>query len=40
RLAKFNGVSRKTFLLHLKECELRYNFKNDILKILKEIINA
>jgi transposase len=37
RLAKFNGVSRKTFLLHLKECEFRYNHKHDILKILLEI---
>jgi transposase len=37
RLAKFNGVSRKTFLLHLKECEFRYNNKHDILKLLKEI---
>ncbi|MBI5798777.1 MAG: IS1595 family transposase, partial [Candidatus Yonathbacteria bacterium] len=35
RLAKFNGVSRKTFLLHLKECEFRYNHKGDILRILK-----
>jgi transposase len=40
RLAKFNGVSRKTFLLHLKECELRYNFKGDILKILKVIVSS
>lgn len=38
RLAKFNGVSRKTFLLHLKECEFRYNHKHDILKLLKVII--
>jgi transposase len=37
RLAKFNGVSRKTFLLHLKECEFRYNNKHGILKLLKEI---
>ncbi len=40
RLSKFNGVSRKTFLLHLKECELRYNIKNDTLKILKVISGA
>lgn len=40
RLAKFNGVSRKTFLLHLKECEFRYNHKDDILELLTEIINA
>jgi len=25
RLAKFNGVPRKTFHLHLKECEFRFN---------------
>lgn len=39
RLAKFNGVSRKTFLLHLKECEFRYNHKYDILNLLEKIIN-
>ena len=39
RLAKFNGVSRKTFLLHLKECEFRYNNKGVILKTLKRIIS-
>jgi transposase-like protein len=35
RLAKFNGVSRRTFLLHLKECEFRYNNKGGILEILE-----
>jgi transposase len=40
RLAKFNGVSRKTFLLHLKECEFRYNHKDDILEVLTRIISA
>lgn len=40
RLAKFNGVSRKTFLLHLKECEFRYNHKDDILELLVKIISA
>jgi len=38
RLAKFNGVSRDTFLLHLKECEFRYNRKGAILKSLTEFI--
>ena len=38
RLAKFNGVSRKTFLLHLKECEFRYNHKGAILESLLEFI--
>ena len=28
RLAKFRGISRNTFYLHLKECEFRYNYKN------------
>ena len=37
RLAKFNGVSRKTFLLHLKECEFRYNHKHDILGLLTAV---
>ena len=37
RLAKFNGVSRKTFLLHMEECEFRYNHKNDILNMLQKI---
>ena len=27
RLAKFNGVPQKTFLLHLKECEFRFNHR-------------
>ena len=28
RLAKFRGVHKKTFYLHLKECEFRYNMRN------------
>lgn len=40
RLAKFNGVSRKTFLLHLKECEFRYNHKDDMMRVLEEIIKS
>ena len=40
RMAKFNGVSRKTFLLHLKECEFRYNHKHDILELLKVIVSS
>jgi len=38
RLAKFNGVSRETFLLHLKECEFRYNHKGVILESLVKFI--
>lgn len=37
RLAKFHGISRSTFYLHLKECEFRYNHRTDILKILLRI---
>ena len=37
--ARHFGVSRKTFLLHLKECEFRYNHKDGMLNILKKIIN-
>ena len=35
RLAKFHGLSRQTFYLHLKECEFRYNKKHDMVKVLK-----
>lgn len=37
RLQKFNGVSPKTFYLHLKECEYRFNHRNEHLerKLLK-----
>lgn len=38
RLAKFNGVSRRTFLLHLKECEFRYNHKGEALETLLELV--
>ena len=39
RRAKFRGMSKNTFYLHLKECEFRYNCRNQslyliILKIL------
>jgi len=37
RLAKFNGVKKKYFLLHLKESEYRWNHKRqDLYKILLE----
>ena len=37
RLQKFNGVPPKTFYLHLKECEYRFNHRNENLerKLLK-----
>ena len=41
RLVKFRGVNKSTFYLHLKECEFRYNHRNEnlylkILKIVRE----
>lgn len=39
RLAKFRGISRKSFFLYLKESEFRFNFrKNDLYDILIKII--
>ena len=39
RLAKFNGLTDEKFILHLKECEFRFNNrKQDLYKILLEII--
>lgn len=39
RLAKFHGVPREMFYLHLKECEFRFNHRNDNLyAILLELI--
>jgi len=29
RLAKFNGLSKRTFPLHLKECQYRFNHRHD-----------
>ena len=34
RLQKFNGVPPKTFYLHLKECEYRFNHRNENLELL------
>ena len=41
RLAKFRGLSKSTFYLHLKETEFRYNYRNQnlyqlLLKIIRE----
>ena len=40
RLVKFRGINKNKFYLHLKECEFRYNFRNQnmyiyLLKIIK-----
>lgn len=38
RLVKFRGLSKNTFYLHLKECEFRFNYRNqDLYKILLKI---
>lgn len=37
RMAKFNGISRHVFVLHLKECEFRFNHRDDLEKALKNI---
>jgi len=41
RLAKFNGLTDDKFFLHLKECEFRFNHRNEnleqkVLKIMKK----
>ena len=39
RLAKFNGCHSANFVLHLKECEFRFNHRNEILqKIIKKLL--
>lgn len=43
RLTKFRGLSKNTFYLHLKECEFRFNYRNEnlyslLLKITKDNI--
>lgn len=41
RLQKFRGMNKNTLYLHIKECEFRYNFRNDdMLIVLTDIINA
>ena len=38
RLAKFNGCASAAFALHLKECEWRYNHRNDdLLALIKQL---
>ena len=34
RLQKFNGIPTKTFYLHLKECEYRFDHRNENLELL------
>ena len=34
RLAKFNGLASNSFVLYLKECEFRFNYRNENLFVL------
>ena len=36
RLAKFNGLTDEKFILHLKECECRFNLKNENFAVFME----
>jgi hypothetical protein len=41
RLEKFNGITNRTFILHLKECEWRFNKRDrnlyaEILELLRQ----
>lgn len=38
RLAKFNGIASHKFLIYLKECEFRWNYRDEIFEKMKEII--
>ncbi|MFL6207442.1 MAG: transposase, partial [Pyrinomonadaceae bacterium] len=39
RLQKFNGVPARTFYLHLKECEYRFNKRNqDLSQLLLKLL--
>jgi len=39
RLRKFNGVSNRTFYLHLKECEYRFNNRTqDLSRLLLKML--
>ena len=36
RLAKFNGLTDEKFILHLKECECRFNLRNENFAVFME----
>lgn len=41
RLQKFRGMNKKTLYLHIKECEFRYNCRNEaLLPLLNEAISC
>ena len=40
RLLKFRGLNRNTIYLHIKECEFRYNYRNeDMNSLILQLIN-
>ena len=40
RLLKFRGLNRNTIYLHIKECEFRYNYRNeDMNSLILQMIN-
>lgn len=38
RLSKFKGISKENFYLHLKECEFRYNTRNNQENLYKKLL--
>lgn len=40
RLRKFNGIPKTTLPLHIKECEYRYNHRDDLEKALKSLLKG
>lgn len=40
RLAKFNGIHRHTFPLHMQECAFRYTHKRDLEAAFKKVLRA
>lgn len=38
RLAKFNGLPAHTLLLHVKECEFRFNHRENLLEAVKRVL--
>ena len=38
RLQKFNGVPARTFYLHLKECEYRFNNRDNLARVLLRLL--
>ena len=38
RLSKFKGIKKENFLLHLKECEFRYNNSKDMKELYQILL--